>query len=152
MLVEKEKIVMVYNKYKNIDDIYDIIKSYKNKYTDFTFNARLNEKSISLEILYTPGYSRLDAYGVNGVIFKQNNDFFYKYKENNNLIDYFSVAIVSFFSIIFFSVWITDGFRESIFFALIILIALLIIFLMFYMRKKVLNRLYKFIEKEMKAR
>ena len=152
MLLEKEKIVMVYAEYKNIDEIFAIVESYKNKYKDFTFNAKFNETSISLEILYTPGYSKVDAYGVNGVIYKQNNVFLYKYKQNNNLLDYFSVAIVTFFCIMFFSVCITEGLRESIVFSIIILIALLIIFSLFYMRKRILNRLYKFIEEEMKVR
>lgn len=150
-LVGKEKIAIVYNQYKNIEDICVIIESYKNKYKDFTFNVKLNKNSVSLEILYTPGYSKVDAYRIKGIIYKQNNVFLYKYTENKNLLDYFSVAIVAFFSIMFVYVWVTEGLRESTLFALIMLIALLIISSLFYMRKMILNRLYKFIEKEMQA-
>ena len=151
MLVGKEKIAIVYNQYKTIEDICVIIESYKNKYKDFTFNVKLNKNSVSLEILYTPGYSKVDAYGIKGIIYKQNNVFLYKYTENKNLLDYFSVAIVAFFSIMFVYVWVTEGLRESTLCALIMLIALLIISSLFYMRKRILNRLYKFIEKEMQA-
>ena len=151
MLVGREKIAIVYNQYKTIEDICVIIESYKNKYKDFTFNVKLNKNSVSLEILYTPGYSKVDAYGIKGIIYKQNNVFLYKYTENKNLLDYFSVAIVAFFSIMFVYVWVTEGLRESTLCALIMLIALLIISSLFYMRKRILNRLYKFIEKEMQA-
>ena len=151
MLAGKEKIAIVYNQYKTIEDICVIIESYKNKYKDFTFNVKLNKNSVSLEILYTPGYSKVDAYGIKGIIYKQNNVFLYKYTENKNLLDYFSVAIVAFFSIMFVYVWVTEGLRESTLFALIMLIALLIISSLFYMRKRILNRLYKFVEKEMQA-
>ena len=109
------------------------------KHIILNFFVKLNKNSVSLEILYTPGYSKVDAYGIKGIIYKQNNVFLYKYTENKNLLDYFSVAIVAFFSIMFVYVWVTEGLRESTLCALIMLIALLIISSLFYMRKRILR-------------
>lgn len=150
MLIKKEKRLDVYTEYNSFADIYAVIKTYKDKYKDFTFNVCYDKNIIRLEILYTPGYTTIDAYGVNGVILKNDNKFNYIFKENYNMIDFFSIGIIAFLVVLYVIVFCLKGLKEAMFFSYIIVIALFIILFLFYLRNNVLKIIYKFIKNNMK--
>lgn len=123
---------------------------YKRKYKDFTFNIYSNGDIINLEILYTPGYTLVDVYGVNGTIFKQNGKFIYVYKENYNLLDFFSVGILVFLGFLYIIALYFCGIKETSIFAYMLIIALLIILSLLYMRNRKLKIIHDFILNKMK--
>lgn len=140
----------VYHDCNDIQVVYNKILSLKSISYDFTILPTYSEMQIKIDITYTPGYSKSDAYGVTGKIVKVNEKFVFIYNIKKNILDIGVLCVVPWFSIITLYAIYEDGFEGSIPFLLAFCGMWFIIFSLLWMRHKVLQIINVFIDNKMK--